>query len=378
MNADLHFLSLWASQWLMTFNPTKTESLSFNTSHPIPLYLNRVPITEVTTQCHLGLTFSSDMSWKDHITNVTERVSKRLGMLHYLKFKLPRSCLEHMYKTMILPIFDYCDIVYDSCVMAHKRTLETCHMRAAKIVTGALPSTNSERLLSDELGWTDLSTRRNQHKLRYMYKIMNNQTPYYLCDILAPQRPPAVGYTLRRPLDAMPYFCKSEKYKRSFFPSTVLLWNRQTEVLKNSESLATFKLRLEQATSPSRPPSHFSTGSRYLSVLLTRLRLDHSQLNDHLFRVGLVDSPACQCGYSRETVIHFLFECNLYRNSRTQLIHKLHSVLAPQLNIHQIIQSSKVRASKLVLNGTPLLSNSDNVKLFHYITSYIADSGRFS
>ena len=45
---------------------------------------------------------------------------------------------------------------------------------------------------------------------------------------------------------------------------------------------------------------------------------------DHLFsHIHVVESPACPCGYARENNKHFLLECNLYNNERTQMLDKL-------------------------------------------------------
>jgi hypothetical protein len=40
--------------------------------HP-PLYFNNVPIKNVTTHKHLGLTFSNDGSWTTHINEISNQ-----------------------------------------------------------------------------------------------------------------------------------------------------------------------------------------------------------------------------------------------------------------------------------------------------------------
>jgi hypothetical protein len=45
--------------------------------HP-PLYFNNVPIKNVTTHKHLGLTFSNDGSWTIHINEIITKASSRL------------------------------------------------------------------------------------------------------------------------------------------------------------------------------------------------------------------------------------------------------------------------------------------------------------
>ena len=66
LNSDLQKVQNWSNRWLVNFNPKKTESMIISRKiepqfHP-PLYFNNVPIKNVTTHKHLGLTFSNDGS----------------------------------------------------------------------------------------------------------------------------------------------------------------------------------------------------------------------------------------------------------------------------------------------------------------------------
>ena len=121
LNHDLNKMNSWAKQWLMTFNASKTVSMSFYTTK-IPtnlpqLLLNNVSINEVNEHTHLGLTLSSDMSWDAHISKVITKANKCIGILQYLKFSVPRPILEQLYKTIVLPVIDYGDIIYDNCTV---------------------------------------------------------------------------------------------------------------------------------------------------------------------------------------------------------------------------------------------------------------------
>ena len=102
------------------------------------------------------MTLSHDMRWKSHVNKVCKKASQRLGMLNHFKFTMPRSCLIHLYKSLVLPIIDYGDTLYDNCNAADKHTLEMVHHRAARLVTGCSPFTNVSTLLTNELGWESL------------------------------------------------------------------------------------------------------------------------------------------------------------------------------------------------------------------------------
>ena len=62
LNSDLSQIYTWASNWLVTFNPSKTESLLFSCKlfkplHPT-LYMNQQDIITVESHKHLSLTFT--------------------------------------------------------------------------------------------------------------------------------------------------------------------------------------------------------------------------------------------------------------------------------------------------------------------------------
>ena len=101
LNADLQSIMNWSHQWLITFSPPKTESLLATLKHdtPVgpPLIMNNDVITEVTAHKHLGVTFSQNLSWTNHILDICQKTSKRLDILTGLKNRLDRKSLEIMY-----------------------------------------------------------------------------------------------------------------------------------------------------------------------------------------------------------------------------------------------------------------------------------------
>ena len=74
LNLDLEKVSRWAQQWLVTFNPAKSESILFSRKlnkpyHP-PVSMDETQINEVTSHKHLGVFFSNDCNWHNHIEHI--------------------------------------------------------------------------------------------------------------------------------------------------------------------------------------------------------------------------------------------------------------------------------------------------------------------
>ena len=95
---------------------------------------------------------------------------------------------------------------------------------AAKIVTGAMKGTSKQRLMQ-EIGWEDLKTRRAIHKLLLYFKIVNNLCPSYLVDLLPLLVSERTNYSLRTASNYSIFASRTDRFKRSFFPSTTSLWN---------------------------------------------------------------------------------------------------------------------------------------------------------
>ena len=135
---------------------------------------------------HLGLTLSSNLSWKAHILKVYEKACKRLNLLQGLKYTVHRETFNRLYKPLIRPLMEYGDVLWDGCTDGEGDLLAFVQYEAAKIVTGAMKGT-SRRSLLHEIGWDDFKTRCSIHKLKFYFKIVNNLTPNYLRELLPSQ-----------------------------------------------------------------------------------------------------------------------------------------------------------------------------------------------
>ena len=111
MNNDLSEIHLWALQWLVKFNPNKTEELIISRKQSRPnhpsLFMNNIPVSRVETHKHLGLIFNEQCSWHHHIVEVTGKAWKRINILRTLKFQLDTLSLQIMYFSYIRPILEY-------------------------------------------------------------------------------------------------------------------------------------------------------------------------------------------------------------------------------------------------------------------------------
>ena len=109
--------------------------------------------------------------------NIYEKANKRPNVLKDIKYKVSRDTLRALYKSLVRPLMEYADVVWNGCSDTESDLLDSVQCEAGKIVTGAMKGTSRQRLMSG-LGWKELKTRRAIHKLTlYFLKIVNNLTP---------------------------------------------------------------------------------------------------------------------------------------------------------------------------------------------------------
>ncbi len=172
LNEDLNRLFQWSQQWLVQFNPSKTEVMFFSlmdTDRPT-LYFQNTQLTFVNHHKHLGLTLSEDGSWHQHINAIVSSASKVLGSMRMLKFKIKRQSLNQIYISYLRPILEYASIVCDNCAIYEKNILDKIQYDAARIVTGLTRSVSINNLLK-EIGWVSLSDRRKLQKLNFSLQL---------------------------------------------------------------------------------------------------------------------------------------------------------------------------------------------------------------
>ena len=112
------------------------------------------------------------ISWSD-IDALSKKVSQRIGVLRRVKHLLPVRGSLTLYNSLILPLFDYADIVWgdkNSEVLMHSP--QALQNNAARTILD-LPKYFSGTQALSQLNWTHLAERRPQHRRTAIYKCIN-------------------------------------------------------------------------------------------------------------------------------------------------------------------------------------------------------------
>ena len=172
--------------------------------------------------------------------------------------------------------------------------------KVALAITGAIQGTSRERIYQ-ELGLESLRARRWCKRLSCMFKIVKEEAPNYLINLIL-----QIKQTTRTRINRIPTFhCRTDCFKNSFFPSALNNWYKFDETIRNSESISIFKSRLLSFIRLLESNVHNIFDPIGLKFL-TRLRLGSSHLNEHRFRHNFQDcmNPLCSCSLEIEDTSH--------------------------------------------------------------------------
>jgi hypothetical protein len=135
------------------------------------------------------------------------------------------------------------------------------------------------------------------------YKIVNNQAPSYLCELLPRTVQERNPYGVRGGQNITTMLCRTETFAKYFSPSTIILWNNLEQAVKDSLNLESFKRALGRNDTST--PKWYYHGKRDLQIIHSQIRCNCSPLKYDLFQNHVTDDPHCLCGNNRETAEHF-------------------------------------------------------------------------
>ena len=163
------------------------------------------------------------LNFEEHLKAIVNKINKTMELLRKFQNFLPRKSLLTIYKSFIRPHLDYGDIIYDQTYNTsfHQR-LESLQYNAALAITGAIRGTSKEKLYN-ELGLESLQNRRWYRKLSFLYKVIANQSPSYLFNMI----PRKNTSRPTRGSDNLPLLGnKHNFFQNSYFPVAIKEWNK--------------------------------------------------------------------------------------------------------------------------------------------------------
>ena len=122
---------------------------------------------------YLGIFISADFTWTNHVEYIASKVNQRLGLLKRIKHLLPFKSRLLYYNSLVMPLFDYADLVWgDKHNVNLMSSLHILQNKAAKIVLDRHPYSSASHALAT-LKWVTLEKRRFMRRCAHVYKCLN-------------------------------------------------------------------------------------------------------------------------------------------------------------------------------------------------------------
>ena len=235
-------------------------------------------------------------------------------------------------------------------------------------LTGAVWESSKEKIYQTP-GFESLRVRRWYRKLCLFYKVLNNEHPQYLFNLI-PVRPTL--YPTRNALNIPLLNANHNFFKNSFFPSTIIEWNKLDSGLRKAESLSLFKTNILKFIRPS-PNSVYNCHNPKGLKFITRLRLGLSHLREHKFKHSFQDTinPLCSCGLDIESTEHFLLHCPQFVNERRTLLSTIGNIN------YKLLENTDSNLTQTLLFGNTSFDITDNTKILNATINFILLTKRF-
>ena len=230
----------WCAINALTINISKTKTMLLGSRNKIKnvykpeLYVNNEILQCVPTYKYLGINLDQTLNFKYHLESLVNNISLKLHMFSKVRRFMNEKCAKILYKTMVLPFFDYCDIVYMFSGQNELNKLNRHHIRGMKIcLNNGYYLEEKELYINCKL--STLEVRRQVHLRNCMYKIKNIENNMLLNDDVQ------VDTRLHDDPVFKITYPKSEPNKRSVMYAGAIEWNSLDADITNMKDIVSLK-----------------------------------------------------------------------------------------------------------------------------------------
>ncbi len=117
---DMDNVSRWLNANKLSLNVSKTKVMAFYTPYfrgdtSINLSINGELLEQVSVLKYLGIILHSKLTFSQHIDTLLAKSRKRINCLWRVRKCVTKDTALMLYKSLVMPHFDYGDIVYQHC-----------------------------------------------------------------------------------------------------------------------------------------------------------------------------------------------------------------------------------------------------------------------
>ena len=245
LTPDMVKICDWLKSNKLSLNALKTEFMIIgtnrnvhNTTDLIAVHVDGALIRRVNKLRCLGLIVDDRPSWKEHISYISSKVSRNIGILKRVRECVTKETLLIMYRTLIEPCFRYCNTTWGNCGTTLLKKLQTFQNRVARVIEGVKYDEADHPKILRNLNILNVHQLVMLDNAFLVYKINNDLTPQHTKDWFT-KCSTVHSYSTRAAVAenfGIPKV-KTEKAKQSFLHSGAKIWNELPDHVKRSQHI---------------------------------------------------------------------------------------------------------------------------------------------
>ena len=237
LQRSINLFTEWCTANALTVNIKKTKIMAFGSRNKVKkakdvvISMGNQKLKQIPSYKYLGMLLDSTLNFNQHISYVIRTVLHKLILLSKLKRYLNDNTAITIYKSMMLPYFDYADVIFDKALNKDIKKLQTLQNKCLRICLGEERRFHADR--AHKVTDTPfLKDRRKAHIRNFMYLRKNKKELLNVREIRT-RAHDAPLFNLKIP--------RSEAFKRSVGYSGAKEWNQLPPAIQNTGSYLAFK-----------------------------------------------------------------------------------------------------------------------------------------
>ena len=237
LQTDLNSFGSWCKANKLTINTKKSNYVIYGTKQKLSRIRYTAPnlqgdiLQRTPSYKYLGVHIDSHLNFNVHIDNCCKIVSHKLYLLSKIRHCINEDACICIYKTMIVPLFDYGDVIYSGSSDKNLSRLQKLQNRGLRICLDVREHI-SRIQLHQACTTLPLKLRRNFNLRKFMFKQKDNQDIVVYREIRTRRHDALIFETCIPNL---------ELFKKSTIYRGIIEWNNLPTGTRNIELLESFK-----------------------------------------------------------------------------------------------------------------------------------------
>ena len=177
INTELNKIDTWLKLNKLTMNVDKSKSMLFHKRrkvNPINIKIDHRTIERVSQFSFLGIMIDENLTWKNHVNMITNKLSKIIGILHRLKYIYPKHILLTIYNSLFIPHVNFGSLVWGTTI----ECISKLQKKAIRTITYSHYIAHTEPLLK-KLNLLNVSDMFSLKILKFLHKLSHDNLPLY-------------------------------------------------------------------------------------------------------------------------------------------------------------------------------------------------------